>query len=73
MLAKGYSRKAIMKKGNIFNPVEHSGQDELIIALLEREGSGLSKSYQTAGEVIRTSGMTRTVMNGCCLCTARLS
>ena len=32
-----------MKKGNIFNPVEHSGQDELIIALLERAGFRLEQ------------------------------
>ncbi len=32
-----------MKKGNIFDPVEGSGQDELIIALLERTGFKLEQ------------------------------
>ena len=34
---------AIMKKGNIFDPVEGGGQDELIIALLERAGIRLEQ------------------------------
>ena len=32
-----------MKKGNIFDPVEGSGQDELIIALLEHIGFKLEQ------------------------------
>ena len=43
MFAKEYSRKAVMKTGNIFEPVKGSGQDELIIALLERTGFKLEQ------------------------------
>ena len=55
-----------MKTGNIFDPVKSSGQDELIIALLERAGFRLEQIVSNGQESDRDSGMTRRVMSGCC-------
>ncbi len=60
-----------MKTGNIFEPVKGSGQDELIMALLERTGFKLEQIVSNGRGSDPDSGMTRRVMNGCCSCAVR--